>query len=238
MHRTAILLASLGFVTGSLAGSATVVNGCSFPVYYVESAGSSIQSQNQIAPGASSGFAFKTAQSIKVSKQQGSNAVVQFEISTGGGLVYYDTSNIDGNPFAAEGTRLAPSRVGANPECVVVDCPAGQATCNAAYNLPDDVRTKSCPIDSDITFMVCSGNSGAAPQGNSPSQDNGIAAPEAAPASQAKSQEQPQQGEQQSAVTDNVAAAANNVDEVVPAPAAATSKKRPNHWQRHVKSMI
>merc|ERR1712169_58988 len=37
-----------------------------------------------------------------------------------------------------------------NPTCVPVDCPAGEATCTAAYNAPDDTRTMVCDQDSDL----------------------------------------------------------------------------------------
>lgn len=95
--------------------------------------------------------------SIKVSTTPG-GPVVQFEYTYSGGKVYYDTSNIDANPFAQQGTSLVPSTPPSTsyPSCVTIDCPPGKS-CAAAYNQPNDVATHVCAPEADITFTVCTG---------------------------------------------------------------------------------
>lgn len=142
------------------AGTARVVNNCGTDVWYASVAQSVHASMQKLPPGGYS-ESFSKANvgvSIKLAATQG-GAVTQFEFTWDSPTVAYDISNIDGNPFAQQGMSLVPSMVGAAgyPSCVVVDCPAGQDRCDAAYNLPDDVRTKVCPEDSDLTFTLCPG---------------------------------------------------------------------------------
>lgn len=94
--------------------------------------------------------------SIKLAPEA-TSPVTQFEFTWDDGKINYDISNIDGNPFVARGMELVPSMAGAPgyPTCVVVSCPAGQARCDQAYNEPNDIRTKVCPDDSDLTLTLC-----------------------------------------------------------------------------------
>lgn len=178
------VLALLSTIPATLAASAVVVNNCGTQIYLA-----SVKNNNNAKPQplAANGryseplSVANNGVSIKVSQAPG-GAVAQFEFTLAGdGKVYYDISNIDGNPFAAHGVSLVPSIKSstANPTCVTIDCPPG-ARCDAAYNLPDDVRTKVCPGSADLVFTVCtksklssgSGNTGAAPAAPAPSPVN------------------------------------------------------------------
>lgn len=156
---TAVTL--LAFTPSALAaGTAHVINNCGAPVYYA-SVGQSAHANLKQLP--SSGYSESYSQpNVGVSIKLAPNAtgkVTQFEFTWASGNIYYDISNIDGNPFAAQGMELTPSMAGTDgyPSCQTVSCPAGVSTCDAAYNLPDDVRTMVCPEDSDLTFTLCPG---------------------------------------------------------------------------------
>lgn len=141
-------------------GTARVINNCGSTVYFA-SVAQNVHSS--MAPLPAGGFAETYSQpgvgvSIKVSPTA-TGPVSQFEFTWANGNIAYDISNIDGNPFALGGMTLTPSMAGASgyPTCQTVNCPAGQTTCSAAYNAPDDVRTMVCPENSDLTFTLCSG---------------------------------------------------------------------------------
>lgn len=144
-----------------LAGTARVVNNCGSTVYFASVAQSAHASMEPLP---SSGYsesygADNVGVSIKLSPNS-SGAVTQFEFTPmSDGSIAYDISNIDGNPFANGGMSLTPSMAGASgfPTCQTVNCPAGQSSCSAAYNNPDDVRTMVCPGASDLTMTLCPG---------------------------------------------------------------------------------
>lgn len=144
------------------AGSAHVVNNCGMPVYFASVAQSVAASMEQLpSSGYSESYSLpNVGVSIKLSPNA-TGAVTQFEFTWANGNVNYDISNINGNPFSAQGMSLTPSMAGTSgfPSCQVVNCPAGQSSCSAAYNAPDDVRTMVCPEDSDLTFTLCPGGS-------------------------------------------------------------------------------
>lgn len=157
--RAAVLLA---LTSSTMAiGSATVVNQCGFPVY-MASVGSSFVGDMQEIHGS---YTEQYSQegvgiSIKLSPNDSIvGPVSQFEFTWANGKISYDISNINGNPFANNGMEIKPSTQGdgGNPTCQAVDCPAGQATCSAAYNQPNDVRTMVCDQDTDLVLTVCPG---------------------------------------------------------------------------------
>ena len=151
-------------------GTAHVVNNCGFPVYYA----SVDQAQNanmQEVRGSYSESYTKPGVGVSIKLSPSMNgSVSQFEFTWADGKVYYDLSNIDGSPFADAGMDLVPSMMGDvnNPSCQEVACPAGQGTCNAAYNNPSDVRTTVCSDQSDLTLTICPGGSEIIPQPSSP----------------------------------------------------------------------
>lgn len=175
---TAIAASLLALATSVLAaGTAYIVNNCGSPVYFA-SVGQSAHADMAALPanGYSEGFS-KDGVGISIKLSPSANgAVTQFEYTwVAGNSVAYDISNIDGNPFSAGGMSLVPSMEGAEgfPSCVTVNCPAGQDRCDAAYNLPDDVRTKVCPENSDLTFTLCPGSASAGGQTSEQSADSG-----------------------------------------------------------------
>lgn len=177
MRHSSTIAASLLALAPSVlaAGTARVVNNCGSQVYFA-SVGQSAHSDMAALPASGYSEAFSkdgVGISIKLSSSI-DGAVTQFEYTwVSGNSVAYDISNIDGNPFSAGGMSLVPSMEGAEgfPSCVTVNCPAGQDRCDAAYNLPDDVRTKVCPENSDLTFTLCPGGAPAGGQNSGQSAD-------------------------------------------------------------------
>jgi hypothetical protein len=155
----AVLLASATAV--SAAGTAHVINNCGYPVYYASVGQSYHAEMNALQGSYSESYSQPgVGVSIKLAPNATSTGPVsQFEFTWADGKIAYDLSNIDGYPFSAGGMRVVPSTQGdsAHPSCVVVDCPAGEAVCTAAYNLPDDVRTMVCSEDTDLTLTLCPG---------------------------------------------------------------------------------
>lgn len=146
-------------------GQATVINNCGSPVYYAAVGQSSHAEMQQMQGSYSQGWGSAgNGQSIKLSPEA-NGKVTQFEFTWADGKINYDMSNIDGNPFANGGMSLVPSTSNDpnNPSCVPINCPAGQAYCDAAYNLPDDVRTHVCSQETDLTLTLCPGGGSATP---------------------------------------------------------------------------
>lgn len=183
-----ILLTTLALGQLAAAGTARVVNNCGATIYYSSVKGGHAAAVSPLAPGAAYSepiLAANNGVSIKVAASA-SGPVTQFEYTFAGQMLHYDTSNIDGNPFAQYGTSLVPS-VGKNaayPTCVSVVCPPG-SYCDAAYNQPNDVRTMVCPGSVDLTFTVCSGAKMGSAGNGSGAGNSAAAAPAPAPASSA-----------------------------------------------------
>lgn len=142
-------------------GSASVVNNCGGEVYFASVAQSGA---SNMAPLPASGYSETyslpgVGVSIKLSPANATGSVTQFEFTWADGDISYDISNINGNPFSAGGMSLTPSMVGASgyPTCQTVNCPAGQASCSAAYNAPDDTKTMVCPDSANLVFTLCPG---------------------------------------------------------------------------------
>lgn len=163
MHHSFTLAASLLTLLPTVfaAGTAHVVNNCGTDVWFASVAQNVGAPMQKMASGGSYSETYNKVNvgiSIKLAATYG-GPVTQFEFTWDSPNINYDISNIDGNPFAQQGMSLVPSSIGAAgyPSCVAVNCPAGESRCDAAYNLPDDVRTKVCPEDSDLTFTLCPG---------------------------------------------------------------------------------
>ncbi|RMD39843.1 hypothetical protein DV735_g5283, partial [Chaetothyriales sp. CBS 134920] len=136
-------------------GYARVVNNCDFDVYYASvSQGKSADAQ-LIQGSYSEQYALENnGVSIKLALSESltSGQVSQFEFTWFDGNTAYDLSNIDGYPFAEWGITIQPSVADDSdyPTCIPVECPAGESVCDAAYNLPDDVRTLVCKDTTDL----------------------------------------------------------------------------------------
>ena len=146
------------------AGAAHVVNNCGTKVYYASTYSDNNAAMQELpARGFTQAYIDGVGISIKLSPDGSTSSVAQFEFTlTPGQGVYYDISNINGNPFQQGGTNLVPSIQNDPdfPTCVTVNCPAGAGTCTEAYNLPNDLATKVCPDTVDLTFNLCPGGGG------------------------------------------------------------------------------
>jgi hypothetical protein len=151
--KAALLLAVL---PAALAGSANVINQCECDVYLWSIANSAGATMQTLASGNSSySEEYRTNPdgggiSIKLSKLSNQDHISQFEYTMSGETIFYDMSNINGYPFIEEGLILT----GSMDVCPSVNCPAG-TDCSQAYNLPDDVRTLGCPVEADLTVILC-----------------------------------------------------------------------------------
>lgn len=68
------------------------------------------------------------------------------------GLIFYDLSWINGNPFSGEAMLLKTS----NPDAATVECAAGGSWCDQAYMNPSmNAATHAAPIGSDLDFFLC-----------------------------------------------------------------------------------
>ncbi|KIV79277.1 hypothetical protein PV11_06845 [Exophiala sideris] len=153
----AVLLASAQ--TALALGSATVVNNCGFPVYYTSVGAGNNAAMQKLESSYTQGYSNQgDGFSIKLSPNDTTTgAVSQFEFTWANGKISYDLSNINGYPFSSGGMEIVPSMQNDpnNPSCVVVDCPAGESVCSAAYNAPDDVRTMVCDQASNLVLTIC-----------------------------------------------------------------------------------
>jgi hypothetical protein len=106
--------------------------------------------------------------SIKLSLGNASvqGAITQFEYTWATPSIFYDLSNIDGEPFSPQGypfakygLMLEPSTSNSTqyPTCNSIICPAGVMYCSAAYNVWNDTRTSTCSEDTDLTLFICPG---------------------------------------------------------------------------------
>lgn len=151
--KAALLLAVL---PAALAGTANVVNQCESDVYLWSVANSADVTMQTLASGNSSYTEEYRINpdgggiSIKLAKLDNQDHISQFEYTVSGETIFYDMSNINGYPFIEEGLVLT----GSLEVCPSVKCPAG-TDCSQAYNLPDDVRTLGCPVEADLTVILC-----------------------------------------------------------------------------------
>ncbi|KAI9830544.1 MAG: hypothetical protein M1819_005502 [Sarea resinae] len=160
----AVATALAAFTSVVSAGTATVQNNCGYDVYVwsvADQADAPMTTLNSGNPSYSE--AFRTngnggGISIKLSTQNDQSTVTQFEytLSSDESNVYYDLSNINGNPFEQGGTSLTPS----DSSCTSVSCAAGVSDCTGAYNQPDDNwATQGCSSSTDLTLTLCPGGS-------------------------------------------------------------------------------
>ena len=180
--------------------SATVNNNCDHPVYLWAVSDSQGPCQT-LKPGESWSQEYQInpnggGSSIKISpKDDASSEITQFEYTyTPGsayGGIFYDISNINGEPFQDVLTELVPELNGASntSSCSTVQCPKNQAQCVGAYNWwNDDQATHSCPDGTSLTFNVCSSSKSSSSESSSSKSDGDN---NAAPAGQAQAQASP-----------------------------------------------
>jgi len=117
-------------------------------------------------------FGDDAGSSVKISRERNWQApILQFEYNNvfGDGSnhgSWWDLSDLDGmgpgrvgDPFFYENIKVIPTGNGAGDgKCTTIRCPAGQ-TCVDAYQNPDDLKTRWCPIDTgDMWLDLCTPN--------------------------------------------------------------------------------
>ena len=155
---SAALLAAPALVS---AGSAIVINSCSYDVQ-MANVPSSGGGQSEIAQTLSSGGSYTqewtsltngNGWSIKLCKDDSMSNILQYEYTFhNDGIIWYDLSEVNGNPWDANWEITATG-----------SCSPRQAAYRFATD--DAYGMQSCPDSSSITVTLCSGDSegGAAP---------------------------------------------------------------------------
>jgi len=142
------------FASVAFAGNANVVNNCPSDIY-LWSVGDVSSPMFHVSAGANWTEPYQTRQSggisIKISPTTSDVTIVQFEYTLDSHL-WYDLSNVNGNPF--QGSDLLLSSEGSL--CQDIACPAGQPNCKMAYTVfNDDYATHACNGDVDLTLTFC-----------------------------------------------------------------------------------
>lgn len=154
----ATALAAL-FPTALANGKATVKNQCDEGIQLTSVAESDGGDPTEVKSGGSYTETFREGSdgggvSLKLSFDDSLDDISQFEytLAPSQDMVFYDLSNVNGYPFQKGGASIEPS----DDSCDVVTCDAGVSECTDAYNEPfDDLATKGCAIDTDLTLTLC-----------------------------------------------------------------------------------
>jgi len=162
MHSKTALLAAVAlttFIPAVLGGKANIENQCDQDVYLWSVAGSADVPMLTLPPGKSYSEKYRLNDngggiSMKLALDKHKGDITQFEYTLAGGKIWYDVSNINGNPFQDGGIAVKPS----DPACSPVVCQAGIVKCREAYNMPyDDHATHACPETADLNVVLCPG---------------------------------------------------------------------------------
>ena len=144
-------------------GRATVLNKCNFPVFLYacsqHPAGCTKESKLAANGGtyAETYLGASTAgRSIKIGTTSGetNKPILQFEYTnTGSGSVYYDLSEVNGNPFGRYGFTLTSS----NSACFHQKCPAPGThdVCPFVFTTPTNGQVKNRPVGSSLGVTLC-----------------------------------------------------------------------------------
>ncbi|EGC42299.1 BYS1 domain-containing protein [Histoplasma capsulatum var. duboisii H88] len=158
MYTKSVITAVTAFATlipSILAGKAVVSNDCRGPVYLWSVGGAGPTPMKTIRPNSTYDENFRNPPwggvSLKISKKPTQNNITQFEYTLVNTTVWYDISNIDGNPFRNDGYKLT-----TNSSCPEVHCPPSNAPCNQVYNHPDDNwATHACSSTARLVLTLC-----------------------------------------------------------------------------------
>ncbi|MCJ1327673.1 hypothetical protein MMC10_004345 [Thelotrema lepadinum] len=140
-------------------GSATIINNCPFDVSLDRV--TDVDTGEQLPVAANGGQWTEEYQtradgggiSIKVNNGDPGN-IAQFEytIDWDMGLVFYDLSLINGDPFSTVYQGLIPD----DQTCPQVQCQPDEQPCAAAYNSPyENKATHGCAQTSSVAFYLC-----------------------------------------------------------------------------------
>ncbi|KAJ5291492.1 antigenic thaumatin domain protein [Penicillium angulare] len=147
-------------------GTLIVHNNCYFAVH-VQGVADMPYLQQDLKAGETLHLPFResvsgTGNSLKIATEFDRDNIAQVEYSACflGSLcfpkdsVFYDLSNIDGNPFLPYGITISPSR----NECTTVRCPAFNQHCDLVYYQPhDNQATQGCDVETNLHVELCSG---------------------------------------------------------------------------------
>ena len=137
-------------------GSSNVVNDCSFPVYLYACDESSCGAEVTLAPGQEYSEPYTSTTndgvSIKIGTTSGEvqKPILQFEYTNSNGLVYFDVSQVNGNPFSANGYFLSDS-AGLHDTC---SPPA--TSCPFVFYTPTDGTVFNTANSNSIGVTLCS----------------------------------------------------------------------------------
>ncbi|EDN08940.1 BYS1 domain-containing protein [Histoplasma capsulatum] len=142
-------------VPSILAGKAVVDNHCEYQVYLWSVSGSGSSTMKTIRPNGTYDENFRRPPwggvSLKIGLQPVRSNITQFEYTLVNTTVWYDLSNIDGDPFRDEGYKLT-----SNSSCPEVYCPPSGAPCKEVYNRPDDDwATHACSSTAVLVLTLC-----------------------------------------------------------------------------------
>lgn len=157
-------------------GQAVVVNSCNRSLWYA-SVAISEPPASELLPGSTYRETFRVYPgpplpgdippggiSIKISEdplwETDNGSILQFEYTYDPvrHIVWYDLSNVNGDPFLKDGFMLR----GESPDCTTILCAPGEDTCHDAYTYP----TKSgvlftCSSNNTLVLTVCLAGSGS-----------------------------------------------------------------------------
>ena len=157
------------FISSTLStGTAFVYNNCGIDMYYKVISRSEQNYSRVPETGVQVPYSLPdVGVSIKLSLGNATiqGPITQFEYTWQAPSIYYDLSNIDGDPFSPAGYPLAQYGVSLQPStcnsaqyptCNSIICPSGIPYCSAAYNRPNDAnRTHACSEDTNLTLSIC-----------------------------------------------------------------------------------
>lgn len=149
-------------VVAATTGDANVRNYCDFDVYlYVCGQDPAVCTPEYTLAAKTGTYSeeFSTpnnGRSIKMGTTAGevSKPILQFEYTNDGtGLVYYDLSEVNGNPFGAYGFYLTSS----SDKCFSANCPppATNAVCPWVFTTTTNGEVKNCPVANSIGVSLC-----------------------------------------------------------------------------------
>ena len=152
----------------------TIISKCKYPVYYQYVSPTTCKSPD-ICPTytwnpvttAPNTWAWDvppyTGISLKFSKQNVNSPYppvtqIEYTCNPSIGTIWFDTSSLNGAPFADDGLKTAPSTGPTRlfPTCTGANCAPGGACTNVYVEGSPDYGM-SCPDSTSVTFVACSG---------------------------------------------------------------------------------
>jgi len=156
-----ILVSDLGLDDST--GQATVLNNCNFDVFVYACSQNPANCTGESTIAANGGTFDETyldastlGRSIKIGTTAGETdkPILQFEYTNNGnGSVFYDLSEVNGNPFGEFGFALTSD----NPACFQAECPAPSThdVCPFVFTDPTNGTVSNCPIGSSTGVTLC-----------------------------------------------------------------------------------